>query len=295
MVAICADMGPFLRISQFAKAETIDKPCAIARFQPTGKNSKRRSWRVVVIYENRFGDGENSPISAVHALFMRDLMHEIGQTISIVGIISFNMNYLIESKEDKIESDLILPNVQNISKAVNDFSEFYSHFRSLGRPVVGTDESGNRWQTAAMRINSLTRLARERNGIVLTFSGEICPPQWNKLVSDLELVILCLVKENVSAWPKNVGGRVEVELVQDAERHGHEPQVRISAFADDEANRLPIQMTETALQVARHFRVMVAKDGAVLALSRHDNSKAGETSPYGLEASRESGPDPRNS
>ena len=82
-------------------------------------------------------------------------------------------------------------------------------------------------------------------------------------------------------------------LVPDPGPHETGPQVRIWSIADDAATQLPIVMTETALQLARHFRISMAAEGGMLVLSCHETAMVADAAPFGSDTSRKSGPDAR--
>jgi len=162
----------------------------------------------------------NTPLAALHAFLLKDFLHEIGQPLSLLGMMTHGFAGASAEAEDA--EDLILSVGQSVrmAGALEQATQVYNLFRSVGLPSRLATLPHEQWDVAAARITVLTRLALARSGAALSIAPADCPVALNPLLAELETIAIALIKENAEHLGTNSGGRFDLDVQHQA---GNEP------------------------------------------------------------------------
>lgn len=209
----------------------------------------------------------SDPLVAVQALLLRDFLHEIGQSANVAGFVAYNLQLILRSADRKDNVSDALARIDNLTTALDSFNEVLHLFRGLATKARNSAAANDQWQLCARRVERLTRLVRSRGGTSLVFNAATCPEDWCRPVSELEVVILCLIKENVAGWPVESSAIISIDLTRGSGDGASMPHVRL-AIEPDAGTAFPgLAITPMAAWTAHRLGIDVAGCGTALSLS----------------------------
>lgn len=198
----------------------------------------------------------DDPFLAVQALLLRDFLHDIGQSASLLSMVIFNLNMTRQLGQDAAFATAAAPRLERMSVGVDDLVDLLGAFRSLGRTAVATHGESNSWQAFARRVERVTRLQRERTNTLLNMIGNADQLHASARLGHTELVLVCLIKENLVRWPAQATGPLTVRLLS-----GNEGGNELALSCSGPASEAPVfVITELAQWIARRLNVTLSSD-----------------------------------
>lgn len=148
---------------------------------------------------------------AVKGLMLNDFLHEIGHSVGLLGMMTFNLAGGAGAgpvEPSRLRADRMAGAVEALARACE-------MMRTLGVPLRTATLPQEQWHASARRMDVVTGLARARSGVELLVRPGECPVKWNPLLAQLEAITICVIKELADSLPAGTGGTIEICLHHD--------------------------------------------------------------------------------
>lgn len=206
------------------------------------------------------------PAVVAQTLLMRDFLHEIGQTASIIQMVSYNLATYAQILEPSALSNALSQRTEQIINSVDEFTDLYGTFRSIGRGQRYPGDGGQ-WAASTKRIERLTRLERRRVNAELEVHTAPVFQECNGFIGKLEVVLLCLIKENVSTWRDSAPSIID--LICRVEDGATEPSIEIRHAFTSQPGGHELFASAVATWSANTYNIHIERRGRNLILKVH--------------------------
>jgi hypothetical protein len=203
------------------------------------------------------------PLALTLSLFLRDFLHETGQSVGLLTIMERNLGAGPGVDDDPAGSYPDPDWCQRFKTALSELRDGYAHYRAIGTVSPPTLSAHDQWQTLARRVLHLMQPSAARAAATIRF---IKPPMVDGESGDLaalELVVLCFLKETLDRRPAGAPATFVIKPTPDGQLVNGKPRaaVNIAVYSDS----LAIALSEPAVAslVARRLGLVVtlAPDG----------------------------------
>lgn len=203
------------------------------------------------------------PLALTQSLYVRDFLHEMGQSVGLLTIMERNLEAGARVEETGACSNADPEWRERFGAAVSELRDGYTHFRAIGTVSPQTVTAHDQWQVLARRVLHLTQPSAARAAATIRFVKVAMVEGEPQDLAELELVVLCFLKETLNKRPAGAPVTFVITPTPDARPRADRPglAVRIAVYGDSLG--LALAAPPVALLVARRLGLVItlAADG----------------------------------
>lgn len=209
-------------------------------------------------------------IALTQSLYMRDFLHEVGQTVGLLTIMERNLTTMALDEENAPGFHVHSDWRQRFGVALSELREAYVHFRAIGTLSSPAASAHDQWAVLEQRILCLAGQSAGRASATIRFARPDRLHGEARDLAGLELVILCFLKESLDQRPAGAPVTFAIEPKEHGDIALGLPSVAVDIEVRDDSLGLVLSETAVAALVAEQagLAMTVAPDGQSVRMAR---------------------------